>query len=592
MGFPSTRGNAQTLCGAIVTRAQLARAPRHFMLSLRDSATFMPKGSLRSSMRRLTLPVALLVALACVASATASPAFVLRGHGWGHGVGMSQWGAYGLARGYAVDHHYTWQEIVAHYFQNTTTGRQSKNVSVLLVDSSGSVNVGTAFRVESGARSVKHAGTSAVSKTSTGRIKVSGIKGTFASPARISPTSGHLALGARRYRGAFIVSVLGGGVRVVNALGVDAYVRGVVTNESPAGWGDVGAQAALEAQAVAARSYALWTVAHGGGKCGGHLCPDTRDQVYGGFSSETQNGSEAVKTTAGKVVLFGGSVAETFFSSSSGGRTAASVDTWGGNVSYLQSVDDPADLNPDNPNRSWNVRLTPRALANKLGSPRAPTDAIVTQRASGRVAAVRLSQPGWSKTFSGGPEHFRSVLGLRSSLFALGVLDIVPATAQTVCEGRLSLDVLARNVPNVTLQSRRTSGGTWVNRTAITTDRATVVDRPCRGTTYRLHSPSGTGGNVAVQVAARIAFRSTQPAGGVALRGFVKPVRLAGETVYVSRRRADLTWHRVATATVKDDGSWRAEFNAIEGTYRARLRPPTSSGLVQGISAPFDFTLH
>ncbi len=543
-------------------------------------------------MRRLTLPVALFVALACAASAAASPVFVMRGHGWGHGVGMSQWGAYGLARGYAVDHPYTWQEIIAHYFANTSTGTQSSNVSVLLVDSSGSVKVGTAFRVKAGSRSVKHHGTSTVSKTSTGRIKVSGIKGTFASPARFRPTAGHLALNSRRYRGAFVVSAVGGGVRVVNGLGVDAYVRGVVTNESPASWGDVRAHAALEAQAVAARSYALWTVAHGGGKCGGHLCPDTRDQVYGGFGSETQNGSEAVKSTLGKVVLSGGSVAETFFSSSSGGRTAASVDTWGGNVSYLQSVTDPADLNPDNPNRSWNVRLTPRALANKLGSPRLPTDAVVTQRASGRAAAVKLTQPGWSKTFSGGPEHFRFALGVRSSLFALGVLNIVPATTQTVCGGRLSLDVLARNVPNVTLQSRRTSGGTWMNRTAISTDRATVVDRPCRGTTYRLQSPSATGGNVAVQVAPRIAFRSTQPAGGVALRGFVKPVRLAGEAVYVSRKRMDGTWHRVATATVKDDGSWRAEFNAIEGTYRARVSPPASSGLVRGISAPFSFTLH
>ena len=506
---------------------------------------------------------------------------------------MSQWGAYGLARGYAVDHHYTWHEIVAHYFRNTTTEkRATANVSVLLVDSSGSVTIGGAFRVRSGARSVKHSGISTVSRTSAGRIKVTGIKGTFASPARFSATSGHLALGSRHYRGALVVSAVGGGVRVVNAVGVDAYVRGVVTNESPSWWGDVGAQAALEAQAVAARSYALWTVAHGGGKCGGHLCPDTRDQVYGGLGSETQNGSEAVIATAGRVVVSGGSVAETFFSSSSGGRTAASVDTWGGNLSYLQSVDDPADLNPDNPNRAWNVRLTPRQFAARLGSARRPTDAIVTQRASGRVAAIKLLQPSWSKTFTGGPEHFRFALGMRSSLFALGVLNIVPETTTTVCGGRLSLDVFARNMPKVSLQSRRSSGGAWVDRTAITTDRATVVDKPCRGTTYRLHSSAGTGGNVAVQVSPQIAFRATQPAGGTGLRGFVKPARLAGETVYVSRQRAGGGWHRVATATIKGDGTWRADFNAIEGSYRARVSPPASTGLVQGISAPFTLTLH
>jgi stage II sporulation protein D len=293
------------------------------MLFLRDTATLSMGSSL--PMRRLLLPVILLAALAFATSASSATLFVVKGKGWGHGVGLSQWGAYGLARGYAVDHHYAWQEIIAHYFHNTKIGSDSGPVSVRLAASRSSVAIGPAFKVEAGSRSVQHGSASTVTRTSTGRIKVSGIEGTFASPATFSSKGSVLQLDSRHYRGKLDVAAVGGGVRVVNRLPVDSYVRGVVTNESPAGWGDVGAQAALEAQAVAARSYALWTVAHGGGKCGGFLCPDTSDQVYNGYDSETANGNAAVTSTPGKVVLSAGSVAETFFSSSSGGRTAPST---------------------------------------------------------------------------------------------------------------------------------------------------------------------------------------------------------------------------------------------------------------------------
>src|SRR5688500_7045219 len=174
----------------------------------------------------------------------------------------------------------------------------------------------------------------------------------FASLLTISSSS-LVWLGSTRYRGDLRISVVGGSLRAVNRVGIDNYIRGVVTRESPAWWGDVGAQEAIEAQAVTARSYALYTLEHGGGKCSGFLCPDVRDQVYGGYSSETANRHEAVNATAGVVVEHSNAIAQTFFSSSSGGRTAASADVWGGSVPYLQSEDDPADLNSDNPNRIW-----------------------------------------------------------------------------------------------------------------------------------------------------------------------------------------------------------------------------------------------
>src|SRR5215210_1701124 len=231
------------------------------MLSLRGSTTLWM--GFKAVMRRLFLLVVLPAALAWSAGAQASTLFVVNGQGWGHGTGMSQWGAFGMARGYGVDGPKTWQEIIAHYFHSTTIGDRDGNVGVFLAGDRSSVTIGPAFEVEGGTHSAQHSGDSTVTPTTTGRIKVSGVDGTFPSPATFSATGGPLHLNGRHYRGKLRVSLVGGKLRVVNSVAIEGYVRGVVPNESPSSWGDVGAQAALEAQAVAARSYALYTVEHG-----------------------------------------------------------------------------------------------------------------------------------------------------------------------------------------------------------------------------------------------------------------------------------------------------------------------------------------
>src|SRR5206468_9185331 len=112
-----------------------------------------------------------------------------------------------------------------------------------------------------------------------------------------------------------IVRRAGRALSVVNSLPLEEYVRGVVGGEMPDRW----SIAALEAQAVAARSYALATL-----KPGQHfdLFDDTRSQVYGGIAYETRRTDLAVEQTANKVLMWNGRVATTFFFSTSGGRTA------------------------------------------------------------------------------------------------------------------------------------------------------------------------------------------------------------------------------------------------------------------------------
>ncbi|HEX5468552.1 MAG TPA: SpoIID/LytB domain-containing protein [Gaiellaceae bacterium] len=523
-------------------------------------------------MRRLTLPVAILVALAFAAGAAASPIFVLKGSGWGHGVGMSQYGALGRA----LDGQ-SYKQILGFYYDGTTVGPGGqKKVRVLLTAGRSALRISSDAAFKVGGKKLAANTAFRVVPTKDGRVRVVG-KGKFGSPVTASPKGELLRLDGARYRGSFRIHNHSGKLDLVNVVGLQGYLFSVVPREMPASF----AAEALRAQAVAARSYAVRTERAGWYD----LYDDTRDQVYGGYESgEPAAAVAAVKATAGEVVLYNGAVASTFFSSSNGGRTAASADTWGGVVPYLRSRKDPADLNPANPNRSWTVTLSARALRSRLGAGKAPLDAVVSSRVSGRVNRIRFERGAWSQTLTGGPEHFRSALGLRSSRFTLGVLRLTASRTKVACNGRVRLNLLVRNVGSVTLQRRTTGSSAWKNMAVkkVDSDEYTATARPCRGTTFRLHSPDASGSSVFVKVTPRIVFRDTQPAGG--LRGLVSPLSLAGRTVHVTRERKDGTWKGVAAAVVRQDGKWRADFNVVEGVYRARINPPDSSGLVTGYS--------
>ena len=104
------------------------------------------------------------------------------------------------------------------------------------------------------------------------------------------------------------------GLSTINVVGLDDYVRGVVSRESPASW----PLEALKAQAVAARTYAITTSKGGDGF---DQYADTRSQVYGGVGAETASTDQAVAETAGQVVTYEGAPVVTYFFSTSGGRT-------------------------------------------------------------------------------------------------------------------------------------------------------------------------------------------------------------------------------------------------------------------------------
>jgi stage II sporulation protein D len=520
-------------------------------------------------MRRFSLLLAALAALVFVSSAGASTLFVIKGKGWGHGVGMSQWGAQGKAlRGVAYQH------ILHFYYQPATLGSAGESkVRVLLASGRSSVRISSDSSFSVGNKKLAGNTSYSVVPAADGKVRVVGV-GKFANPATATPGNNLLRLNGARYRGSFKLWVQSGKIAVVNVVGLQAYLFSVVPREMPS-WFHV---EALKAQAVAARSYAVR--AHRSSWF--DLYANTYDQVYGGYESgEPASAVAAVRATKGKVMLYGGQVAQTYFSSSNGGVEAASVDTWGGNLPYLQSRPDPDDLTPGNPNRSWKLRLRPSRLGNKLGTP-SPRDAAVASWRSGRVNSISASGSGWSQVVTGGPEHFRFALGLKSSRFWLGVQSLNTNRTLSRCRKAVKLSIFAHGVGDVALYQRPVTGTSWtaVALTAVDAKHWTVTRRPCVSMDYRVVSDSAGGPSVHVAVAPDIAFDAVQHQG--ALTGKVNPL-LTGTSVRI-QKRSSTGWHTVALTTIKSDGSFRAEFNVAAGRYRAKVVPPSSTGLVTGFS--------
>src|SRR3954471_17372046 len=289
----------------------------------------------------------------------AKSTFTIRGAGFGHGVGMSQYGAMGYAQ-----HGATARDILAHYYTGTSLGTTDpgKTVRVQLDDKVATARIsGTR---QAGARSldpsveytIRRHGLSEVDLSAHGK-KVT----TFSAPLQVAGDGGITALGGKGYRGTLeFAPGLFGGVSVVNAVSLEDYLQGVVPAESPSSW----PAAALQAQAIAARTYAI-TTARGGDF---DQYADTRSQVYGGVSVETPASNQAVASTRGQVVTYQGQPVTTYFFSTSGGKTEDVENTTLGNEPkpWLKSVDDAYDS--VSPRHRWTIKLKMKSASRKLGS--------------------------------------------------------------------------------------------------------------------------------------------------------------------------------------------------------------------------------
>ncbi|HYF26381.1 MAG TPA: SpoIID/LytB domain-containing protein [Baekduia sp.] len=319
-------------------------------------------------MRRLVSASAAAAAtLAAVPAADAATRFVVKGAGYGHGIGMSQYGALGFAK-----QGYTHDRILRHYYTQTQLGKVSPSPTVRVLLQQGRSTVTFSGAVAAGTRRLSR-GRTYSARARAGRVALRSPSGrtlaTYDAPLRIAaPGGGALRLhGAAQngtssglYRGALELRPAGGALNAINAVDMEDYVRGVISAESPASW----PIEALKAQAVAARSYALTTTKGGDGW---DQYADVRSQMYQGVKAEFPSTDRATRETAGQIVTYGGQAVTTFFFSTSGGETENIENSFIGAVPkpWLKGVKDPFD--DASPKHRWRLQMTAGQAAGKLG---------------------------------------------------------------------------------------------------------------------------------------------------------------------------------------------------------------------------------
>ncbi|WP_084101046.1 SpoIID/LytB domain-containing protein [Demequina sp. NBRC 110051] len=393
--------------------------------------------------------------------------FTVKGAGYGHGVGMSQYGAQAMALdGKSAS------DILKYYYKGTSVSQveASKDLAVqvygkgtdwtssvtLVVRSPGSdttddgqwvmrfynsgsssphttwtgknneylhiTRSGTSITVErdGGQKvtatkdiSLQWESTSYYQSGSSEDVYVDIYKGTGAS--KIPATHG-------TYRhGKMLISVPASRLNIVNVLDLNTeYMYGIA--EMPSSWDTD----ALQAQAIVARGYAVRAL-NGGidSSCDCNIVDDTSDQNFAGWSKENE-GTNAyygkrwvsavnatVSGTKGKVLTSGGSIARTYYFSSSGGQTENSEDIWSATLSYLRSTDDPWSETSINPNRSWTQTLSQTTAKSVFGLSDVVSIKVTGRTAGGSDAAATkvtaTSSAGKTSTITGA-ESIRSKL--------------------------------------------------------------------------------------------------------------------------------------------------------------------------------------
>ena len=363
------------------------------------------------------------------ASTAASRDVVVVGHGWGHGRGLGQFGAYG----YAVADGWSYVRILGHYYGGTRAGRISNgNISVRLSSLEGPANpLRSTGSCITSAQSFT-VGTWRVAGGSAARIVRSGVRwhvftkfhgcaagntfgpvtvatpivATAARPGNTIARMLEVCANGHSYRGTLRAVVQDRTVHLVNTVPMESYLRGVVPRESPASWGDGGGgrgMAALQAQAVAARSYAQ---AENRYPPYARTCDTTSCQVYGGAADhgaplEDPRTNKAVATTSRQVrVDARNRVVRTEFSSSTGGWTAP-----GGPWPAVRDQGDSAS-----PLHTWTTTLDGAALARRYRVGAFRRLLVTAQNGlgaeGGRVNTVRVVGSAGSATVSGSQFSF------------------------------------------------------------------------------------------------------------------------------------------------------------------------------------------
>ncbi|MGN6798848.1 MAG: SpoIID/LytB domain-containing protein [Gaiellaceae bacterium] len=498
-------------------------------------------------------------------TSTAPSVIAFTGHGWGHGIGLGQWGAYGYAL-----HGLAYDKILAHYYPGTTLGPARIATVRVLVASKPNVTLTstTPWTIvdSTGVKTSLDAGPLTLDSTFT-------VDGTTVEPPLKILAKAPISVAGTAYRGTLRVTLDGKLIDVSDTVGLEQYVKGVVPSEMPSKW----PAAALEAQAVAARSYALANLTKGRPY---DLYGDARSQVYGGVAAESDTASAAVDSTKGQVVLYHGNIANTLFFSTSGGRTVSALEATGVDVPYLVSVADPYDTL--SPYHDWGpVLYDAKAVAKRLKLADPIADVSVVTGASGRVKSFLASSADDTQVTLTG-NQLRNALGLRSAWFAPALLQLSPTAKTITYSGAVSLRGVVRGASGLSLEARR-AGGSWADTGPLPVDpdgTFAVIVKPQVSTQYRLAWGDARACLAKIAVAARVSAVATTQG----VQGTLRPV-VPGAPVQLQQRQDDGTWVTVDSGAADSASAWSFSAQLVAGTYRVRAAP--GNGVAAGVSAPF-----
>lgn len=277
------------------------------------------------------------------------------------------------------------------------------------------------------------AGGALVAQASDGRVQIDQWQ---AGQVWVEPSNGGLVfIGDRWYRGRTLIVPTESGVTAVNYVDLEQYLYSVVGSEMPTSW----PLEALKAQAVTARSYALYqrqTSANAVFDVG----DTTTWQVYKGIEEETNTTQAAVQQTEGQVLTYQGQIIEAVFHSSSGGHTENVEDVWVQALPYLRAVQ---DFDQGAPVYQWSETVSADRLRQAISGV-GNIISMVPDRTTprGRVVTMRVTGDAGTRVISGA--ELRRALQLRSTLFSVTPVLGQVASTETVSSAPTSFVITGR----------------------------------------------------------------------------------------------------------------------------------------------------
>ena len=390
--------------------------------------------------KTLTLVVMLFASSLTSARAEVPTSFSFTGSGYGHGVGMSQIGA--KVRALAGESatailNYYYKDVVIAPIVDTQTvrvnlGHAVRSASFVTATPNAVIEI---FAGDIGdSQDTLPIATLASRQKATFRVQ--GGLATFGSISNTALTIrwkgpdavitvGHPGETARYKYGQIQIKIVKGAMEVTNSLSMhDEYLLGI--SEVPSSW----PAAALEAQVIASRSYALSKLGPIRASCDCHVYDHISDQNFVGYSKEIEprfgkNWRAAVMNThidsvTSLAILSNGKPIQAYYFSSSGGATQTTRDAWGQTTGYTQSVPDPGSLDVKHNPRfvSWNASASQATVAAAFLLPEIATLEILTRNAAGAVTSIKgIAGDGSYKILRG--DTFRSRVKIPSPYFSL-----------------------------------------------------------------------------------------------------------------------------------------------------------------------------